>query len=582
MFHGRRLARGDLRGWRAAVSRAWRDVVSRTWRDAASPAARPGAPPDAVTQSDFESIVSAMSDPAFYGGISEAVEVRETPISWVFLIGERAYKLKKPVVLPFLDYGSAERRREMCEREIELNRRLAAEVYLGVRAVARRDGRLQLVPTAQDAIEHVVEMRRFDEADTLAAVVAGGRATTETVTAVGQRLASFHEDAPICREGEDALVAVEHIADGNFEVLLASDGALPQGRVFAARRFADAFLAGHGPMLVARAAAGFVREGHGDLRAEHVLIGDEVEVVDCAEFDDQLRTIDVSADIAFLVMDLARLGRPDLGHALVDAYRHAGGDPGPDALIAFHAAARAWVRAKIAILRASDPTTPPQLRAAARAEALELLTLGERFAWQARLPLTLIVCGPPASGKSSLALRLSEMSGLSVIGSDETRKRQCGLEATEHAPEDAYTAAASERTYAELGRRAAGEIGAQGGVVVDATFGRSSNRRLFSAACVGLVAPIVFECRVPVDVMRSRARSRESDPERISDATSETAARLRGRFQPLEDDVPASRHFVVRTDQPVSAIVENVMSMLDRRLSEPDPPRPLDATRRSL
>jgi aminoglycoside phosphotransferase family enzyme/predicted kinase len=565
--HKDRLTRSDL--W------AWRDALDRLAPPIASPKR------DGAVDSDFERIVEAMSDPAFYPG-APAVEVRETHISWVFLAGPRAYKLKKPVVLAFLDYGSVERRRAMCEREVELNQRLAAGVYLGVRGIVDRAGRLQLAPPGPDAIEHIVEMRRFDEANTLAAMVRGGRATTEIVAAVGRRLAAFHAEARPCRVGEDVLVAVERVADGNFEGLLADVGALAGGRLFAAQRFADAFVAGHAATLAARAAAGRVREGHGDLRAEHVLIGDDVEVVDCVEFAAELRTVDVGADLAFLVMDLARLGRPDLARILVDAYRHAGGDPGSDQLIAFHAAVRAWVRAKLAVPPHGGAGASPQGQSGAQEEALGLFALGERFAWQARLPLTPIVCGPPASGKSELARSLSEVSGLAVIGSDETRKRLCGLEPSSRAPQEAYSAAATARTYAELGRRAAQQLGVSGGAIVDATFARRSDRQAFSAACVGLAAPLVFECRAPAAVMQARARTRESDPQHVSDAGPETAARLRRRFEPLEDDVPAARHFVVRTDQPVASVVEDVLTMLDRRLAEPPPPRPLDATRRSL
>jgi aminoglycoside phosphotransferase family enzyme/predicted kinase len=565
--HKDRLTRSDL--W------AWRDAVDRLARPIASPKR------DGAVDSDLGHIVEAMSDPAFYPG-APAVEVRETHISWVFLAGPRAYKLKKPLVLPFLDYGSVEHRRAMCEHEVELNQRLAAGVYLGVRAIVDRDGRLQLGPPGPDAIEHVVEMRRFDEAETLAAMVLAGRATAEIVAAVGRRLASFHAEAPPCRIGEEVLAGVERVADGNFEALLSGVGALAHPRLFAAQRFADAFVAGHAATLAVRAASGRVREGHGDLRAEHVLIGDGVRVVDCVEFDVELRTVDVGADLAFLVMDLARLGRPDLGHILVDAYRHAGGDPGSDELIAFHAAIRAWVRAKLAVPPESGARTPPQEQTAAQEEALELFALGERFAWQARLPLTLIVCGPPASGKSELARRLSEVSGLAVIGSDETRKQLSGLEPASRAPQEAYSAAATVRTYAELGRRAATQLGVSGGAIVDATFARRSARQAFSAACVGLAAPLVFECRAPAAVMQARARTREADPQHVSDAGPETAARLRRRFEPLEDDVPAARHFVLRTDQPVASIVEDVTTMLDRRLAEPPPPRPLDATRRSL
>ena len=545
-----RLTRTDL--W------AWEDAAERIER---AEAPRPGR------GSGFEGIVAAMRDPSLYPGSPEVVEVRETHISWVFLAGDRAYKLKKPIVFPFLDYATAERRREMCELEVELNRRLAGDLYLGVKALVDRGGRLRLAPSGAGAIEHVVEMRRFDEADTLAARVVRGQARTADVAAVGRRLASFHADAGACGGGENPLAAVNQVAEGNFAALLASGAPVDPRRVLAAQRFVDSYLSGHADLVTSRAAAGLVRECHGDLRAEHVLLGEEVRVVDCAEFDAALRHVDVGADLAFLVMDLARLRRPDLGRALVDAYRDAGGDPGPDHLIAFHAAIKAWVRAKVTLLRASDAAGTFERRAAARAEVAELFALGERLAWQARLPLTVIVCGAPATGKSSLARRLSEASGLAVIASDETRKRMAGLEPTQRAPEDLYTPAASERTYAELGRQAAEQVDDTRGAIVDATFGRSADRHAFAAAFAAPTAPVFFECRAPAEVIRARARAREQDPGRVSDAGTEIAARMGARFEPLEDDVQAARHIMLRTDQPVEDAVEDAVAMLDRHLA---------------
>jgi aminoglycoside phosphotransferase family enzyme/predicted kinase len=528
-----------------------------------------GGTGDGVT-GDLDSVVGALKDPAFYSWAPAAVEVRETAISWVFLAGDRAFKLKKPIVLPFLDYASAERRREMCEREIELNRRLAPDLYLGVQGIVRRDGRLQLAPPGPNAIEHVVAMRRFDEANTLAAMVADGRATAAAVATVGQRLASFHADARVRHPGKHVLADAARVAHGNFEALLANGGALDGSRVFASQRFGDAFLAGHASLLLERGNAGWVREGHGDLRAEHVLMGAEVQVVDCVEFDEHLRIIDVGADLAFLVMDLARLGRPDLGRALIDAYRQAGGDPGPDNLIAYHAAVRAWVRAKVAALRANDSETEPRQLAAARAEALELFALGERFAWHARLPLMAIICGPPGSGKSTLAQQLAELSGLPLIASDEIRKRLSGLEPTQRGPQSLYSAMVTERTYAELGRCASEALDGAGGVFVDGTFRQRWSRNTFSRCSSWRVAPLVFECRAPEAVTQARALVRERGRHRVSDAGPAVAARLRQEFDEFEYDVPASRHFVLRTDQPVERVVADVMTMLDRRLAEPD------------
>jgi predicted kinase len=287
--------------------------------------------------------------------------------------------------------------------------------------------------------------------------------------------------------------------------------------------------------------------------------GGEVRIVDCAEFDSELRTIDVGADLAFLVMDLAALGRPDLGPALVAAYRDAGGDPGTDEMIAYHAATRAWVRAKLALIRSRQPEAP----LAGAHEAGRLFALGERFAWSARLPLVLILCGPPASGKSQLARALAHSSGLVVRSSDETRKRLAGLEPTRRAPAAAYTSEASERTYAELGASAAAALERTGGVIVDATFGTTRDRRAFEHA-VGDVAPIFVECRAAATVTAAWAAAREGEADSVSDAGPEVAARLRASFAPLEDYVPASRHIALRTDQPLEHALADLVAGLDR------------------
>jgi aminoglycoside phosphotransferase family enzyme len=221
-------------------------------------------------------------------------ELRETHISWVYLTGDRAYKLKKPIVLPFLDYGTPARRREMCRAEVALNRRLAPDVYLGVRSlVAAADGRLRLGDEDDPAaVDYAVEMRRYSETDTLAARLAAGTAGRDELAALGARLARFHADAS-ADVRDDGAEAVKRPLDDNFATLrsLIRD---PAERAAIARteRFAAAFLTRVWDELDARAAAGLVRDGHGDLRLEHVLLERDIEVIDCVEFNERLRRID--------------------------------------------------------------------------------------------------------------------------------------------------------------------------------------------------------------------------------------------------------------------------------------------------
>ncbi len=516
-----------------------------------------------------ETLRQALARPETYSHRPASVEVRETHISWVFLAGQLAYKLKKPLVLDFLDYGTPARRRELCEAEVRLNRRLAPDLYLGVRGVARIEDRVEL--TDEDdprAVDFVVEMRRYDEAQTLAARLERGELQQQDVVELGRRLARFHEDAPRVTPDSAPVLAAERRFERNLQELL---GDVEQRgeieRVLGLERFAHAFVTAHAQTFWTRARRGQVREGHGDLRAEHVLLGDRVRIVDCVEFDPGLRELDVADDLAFLVFDLAALGGERFGEVLVDAYRDAGGDPGPDALIAFYAAYRALVRAKVALLRGAQLPGTSAEHGQQSAHARDLIALAERFAWRARRPLTIVVCGVPASGKSCLAHALAERSGLPHLSSDVIRKRLAGLRQTERAPGDAYSADWNARTYAELGRRASSALAGQGGAIVDATFRHRDDRRAFTAA-LGAQPQVVFiECQAPGAVLAWRAAHREHDRDRVSDAGLAIVLRERSRWEPL-DEVPASAHLTVRSDRPVEQITADVLALLDRRLAE--------------
>jgi aminoglycoside phosphotransferase family enzyme/predicted kinase len=471
-----------------------------------------------------------------------AVEVRETHISWVVLEGDRAYKIKKPVRLPFLDYGSLERRHELCLEEVRLNRRLAPDVYLGVCALVPGAGGLRPAPAdAPGAVEYAVVMRRYDERRTLARGAVG----EAEIRAVGRRLAAFHATADRPAEAERSVAALERMLTENLATLreLGAD----RETIEDAEGLVDAVLAGRRRELLARARAGHVRDGHGDLRAEHVVLERGIEIVDCVEFDPALREIDVGLDLAFLVMDLMRRDRSSAA-ALVAAYREAGGDPGDDALLAFFAAQRALIRAKVALVRASQVAGADAARR--RAHAAELLALAGRLAWQVRLGPGAVVCGLAGSGKSTLASALAERSGATVVSSDAVRKELLGLGPSERAPEAAYGSEMNRRTYQELGRRAR-EVA--GPVIVDATFRRREDRD----ACNLPAGFVWIECRAPVEVRAGRARA----PRAFSDADAAVAVRQTGEWEALD-----GAHLTVCTDRAPEAVVAAVRDGLDRRL----------------
>lgn len=478
------------------------------------------------------------------------VEVRETHGAWVLLSGDRALKLRKPVRLPFLDYSTPELRRRAGEEEVAVNRPLAGDLYRGVRAVLEDapGGRVRLGGLGRDPreVDSVVEMRRFDERRTMEARLAAGLLPAEHVDAVARRLATFHAAAAPC-PGDGRRAFAERVRRDLDDLEELSGTVRP-----ALRRYAEAALRRRGAVLADRARRGLRRDGHGDLRAEHVVLDDGVlRVVDRLEFDPALRCADVGSDLAFLAMDLERLGARWGAERLAAAYARAGGDPGAARLRALFAWQRAIVRAKVAAVRGD---------AAGQAALLELAAA---LAWRERLPGVLLVAGPPASGKSTLAEAVGRRAGVPVVSSDVVRKSLHGARLTDRLAPAAYAEAVSREVYRELGRRAARARRDHGGVVVDATARSRALRAELTGAldrCGPLVAAV---CAAPPAVLRERAGARLADAGRVSDAGPAVAAELAAAFEPVDAEPGIAAVVAVPTDATPAAALDALAAALD-------------------
>jgi hypothetical protein len=205
------------------------------------------------------------------------------------------------------------------------------------------------------------------------------------------------------------------------------------------------------------------------------------------------------------------------------------------------------------------------VRGSAIANGRDFVALAERFAWRARVPGVLVICGVPACGKSYLARELSRSSGFAVLTADVVRKELAGLDPHERAPAQAYRPEFNHLTYAELGKRAAARARADGGVLVDATFRRHEDRDAFRRSPAGALPTVFVECIVPAEVLSARAAARDREPARISDATADIVERERRAWEPL-DEVPADAHVVLRADRPVEAAAADLTAVLDARL----------------
>jgi uncharacterized protein len=482
-------------------------------------------------------IVQALTDPRNYPGGAGPVELVETHISWVFLAGDSVYKVKKPVDLGFLDFTTLEKRRFFCEEEVRLNQRLTHDVYLGTVELRGEHFR----PGGPGPVREVaVHMRRLPHDRMLDELVRSDRAEAALLEEIGRIVARFH--AAAATGGEiDALGGLETIRANwreNFEQTAGfAAGVLPDEWRREIRTWVEAFLDREAPRFAARVEAGRSRDCHGDLQAQHVCCTEPIQIFDCIEFNHRFRYGDVAGEIAFLVMDLTRLGRADLALRFVNAYLEESGDYGAVPLLDFYAAYRAFVRGKVlGFMVDTHPEAAPK--------AHERFALARRYVQPRPPPRLLITSGVVGSGKSTVARAVAARLGAIVVRTDVVRKRLAGLAPTERGAAEVYTPEMSRRTYDEALRLAGEMLAAGWTVIVDGTFTTAAERAGARALASRSGVPLgVLWCDAPDAVLADRLRRRAADPGEVSDAGPELLGDHRARYEP-----PANEPDAIRVD----------------------------------
>lgn len=540
--------------------------------------------PSHETTADEAALVRALSDPATYGDPGTPVEHVQSHISHVFLVGSEVYKLKKPVMFPFLDFGTAERRRYFCEEEVRLNRRLAPSVYVGVVPVTQDDdGRIRLGGRGR-VVDHVVRMRRLPSDRLLPALLGAGLVTGEMMDALAERIARFHAAADggpdvAAHAAPEALVAA-------WTANLA-DAAPFVGRLLAPEDheiltdFGPRFVRTHETLLRARQRGGRIREGHGDLHGEHVCFLDRpagelaagIYVFDCIEFSRALRCTDVAAEVAFLVMDLERRGHEALGARFATAYAAAADDEDVARLLPFYTCARACVRGKVEGLTSEEAEVGPADREAAAGRARRFFALALRHAWRAAGPAVIACSGPSGCGKSTLATLLAEATGMTLLSSDVVRKRRAGLEPTASAPASwgsgLYTPEARRATYEAMCAEIDAELAAGRGVVADATWMRRADRDLLAGVARARRRPWTFvACHADDEVVRARLAARARGPS-VSDARWDTYLEQQRAWEHFGPDEP---RIAVDTGGDAAAARASALRALWRWIHDPGRP----------
>lgn len=463
---------------------------------------------------DQSAVFDFLADPATHGGDGSVTRI-DTHGAAVFLAGENAYKVKRAVKFPFMDFSTLAKRRQACEAEIAVNRPNAPGIYLGVLPITRDAARLA-VDGDGDTVEWCVHMRRFDEGRTLDRIADAEGLSDDLLRHTAAAVVASHARAPV-REGVGFAKAFARIVKENGESLGESPGLFGEDRVDRLTRRSQDILASVTSALDAREHQGRVRRCHGDLHLRNIVVlGAAPTLFDAIEFDEALATTDVLYDLAFLLMDLGERGLNREANLVMNRYLAEGRDPHQIAGLAalqLFVSVRAAIRAKVtaAAIENADADRRPELAA----EATRYFDFAE--ASLTPFPPRLIaVGGLSGSGKSTLAARLAPdikpFPGAIHLRSDVIRKRLMGVAEHEKLGEDGYTAEVTAKVYAALLEEAAAALRARQSVIVDAVYQRREEREAVADLADDLDVDFTgLWLEAPTETLVARADSRHRD-----------------------------------------------------------------------
>ncbi len=500
----------------------------------------------------FESVCLAFADPAFYPHAVRRIERRDTHISAVFLTGDWVYKLKKPVDFGFLNFTTLEARRRYCGREVTLNRRLSHGVYDSVVEICEESpGRFRLGGPGK-VVEVAVLMKELPESSCLISMLVGRGAEESAVEEqlaeqlgyLGMKLARFYEESHRSRI-IDEFGRPDRMAfnmEENFEQIDPFVAELlPPEHWELIREVSRAFFRGHQSMLEKRFVEGRIRDGHGDLRTDHIYLVDGIQIIDCIEFNDRFRYGDAALDLAFLHMDFEHLGRSDLSLLVLAAYVREARDPELYALLDFYAAYRAVVKLKVSCLHFAEVQDPDE-RASLRRQAVQYLEQAYRYAIQFSRPTLWVCCGLPATGKSCLAEGLGSALSIKVFRTDRIRKELEGRDPHEPSvvPYDTgmYKRERRHRVYAQMLSQAMEELKHGRSAILDGSFSQRKWREEARLLAEDLDTDfLIVACSCDEAIIRDRLKEREGRGG-ASDARIQHLPRMIQEFEPVANGPP--------------------------------------------
>lgn len=497
-----------------------------------------------------DTLLDSMRDPAFYPHPTvHNIQVIHTHISTVFLTGEFAYKIKKPVNFGFLDFTQLADRKHFCNEELRLNRRLAPALYLDVAPILYKDGRYQLgtsnTVASGDIVEYAVKMRQFDPQQQLDLLLAAGSLPVDDMDVLARNITRFHQNIEIAAENSRFGLPAKVLEpmQQNFVLLRTHlrDPAILK-RLSLLESWTQQEYSRVQGRLLQRKHEGHIRACHGDMHLGNIAVVDgEITIFDGIEFNEDLRWIDTASEVAFLLMDLAYRHAPNHAHRLLNRYLETGGDYGLLTVLNFYSVYRAMVRAKVNALRLGQNPSDEE-RALALQQCTDYLALAEKYTHAAH-PALFITHGLSGSGKSSGCRELCDALGFIQLRSDVERKRLLDMQSTERRTEGLdqgiYSAEMSARTYDRLAELSRLALQNHFSVVVDATFLDAGQRQRFRRLAQEQDAAflILHFSGTPAQLEANILRRQQANTD-ASDADIAVLHKQLEQYKPLQDDEP--------------------------------------------
>ncbi|MBI9073760.1 MAG: AAA family ATPase [Desulfatibacillum sp.] len=509
-----------------------------------------------------EQLGEAMTKPAFYPFPVDRVEVHSTHISLVFVAGDFAYKIKKPLNLGFLDFSTLKKRRQACEDELALNRRLAPDIYLEVAPIYFNSPSGYSLSPQGEPVEYAVKMKRLDDKGMFDVLLEQGKLRPDHMEKLARIMADFHalaDTGPRVEAYALPRAIARTWAEDLEQIRQHIPRVLPPEPIDLAEAFAMAFLGDYPELFSQRIADKKIRDCHGDLHLQNICLDKgKIRVFDCIEFNEKFRCMDVASEVAFLAMDLECRDAANLAQVFVEAYIRRTGDQDLEKLLLFYKCYRALVRTKIMCIRANGEPLGDM--------ANQYAWLAAKYAAPFQRPALICMAGITGSGKSGLAREISRLTGAVVYQTDVIRKTMHGLNPTQKVKEGVskgiYGPKVSEKVYESMLHQATQDLEQSRSVILDATFTKAPYRKKavdLAGACGAEFFLVV--CQLPEKVARERIMARAMDAQAISDGNIQVYEAQKAEWE-APDEIPHDRVIIVETTRPANLLACHVLEVI--------------------